>query len=102
MNTEKIFTDGMIAKKPSPKAPDYIIAELSIKSRDFYEFMKKHTKDGWLNITVKEARNGKFYSELNTFTPNSKKRPESNPQQDQSNSQGYLKANDGFSDDIPF
>ena len=102
MNTEKIFTDGMIAKKPSQKAPDYIIAELSIKSQDFYEFMKKHTKDGWLNITVKEARSGKFYSELNTFTPNSKKRPESNPQQAQSNSQGYPKADDGFSDDIPF
>ncbi len=65
---DKLFADGLIVKKRK-NAPDYVICSLSVKCRDFFEFMKKHQKDGWLNLDVKESKNHKFYAEVDTWEP---------------------------------
>lgn len=66
---EVIFADGMIFKKPHEKAPEFIKGNISIKSKDFVAFLKKHTKeDGWVNLDLKKSREGKLYLALNTFS----------------------------------
>mgnify|MGYP003443094076 FL=1 len=65
---EKTFAEGMIAKKPSEKAPDFIKANISIKTAEFITFLNNHTKaDGWINLDVKEGKSGKWYVELNEW-----------------------------------
>lgn len=66
---ETIFIDGLIAKKPGEKAPEYIVANLSVKVDEFTAFAQKHARNGWINITVKESKGGKFYGELDTYEP---------------------------------
>lgn len=57
----------MIAKKPHPNAPSFVIANISVKVEDFAPFMEENAKGGWLNIGIKEAKSGKFYAELDTW-----------------------------------
>lgn len=66
---DNIFVDGMIAKKPHEKAPDFVKANLSVKLGDFIRFADPHKKNGWVNIVIKEGRSGKYYAELDTYEP---------------------------------
>ena len=68
---EKVFADGMIAKRREG-SPDFVISELSFKVDEFKAFLDKHSKNGWVNTTIKQAKSGKFYGELNTFEPKKK------------------------------
>ncbi len=76
---EKIFADGMIFKNPRQGAPEFIKGSISIKAREFVDFLTKNkahmSESGWFNIDVKEAKSGKIYCELNTWKP---KKQESN------------------------
>ena len=66
---EKVFPNGMIFKQPNQGAPEYVKGKLSIKVDDFKEFLDKYVENGWVNIDLKESREGKFYSELDTWKP---------------------------------
>lgn len=68
MSDEKIFVDGMIAKR-HPNSPDFVKCNLSLKMKDLIAFAKQHHKDGWLNVQVKESKGGKIYAELDTWEP---------------------------------
>lgn len=69
-STEKVFTNGLIFKAPSEKAPDFVRGSLSVKVADFVAFLQEHeTNSGWVNIDIKESREGKLYCELNTYKP---------------------------------
>ena len=63
------FIEGMIAKKPHEKAPAFVKVNLSVKIADFLFFANRHSKNGWMNITIKESKGGKFYAELDTYEP---------------------------------
>jgi len=63
---EKIFADGFLFKR-NEKAPDFVVGRISIKVEDAIAFMKKHEKNGWVNLGVKTARSGNFYIDLDTF-----------------------------------
>ncbi len=65
---EKVFADGFSFKR-NENAPEFVTGRLSIKVDDAINFMKKHVKNGWLNLNVKKARTGNFYLELDTYTP---------------------------------
>ena len=67
--TDKIFANGLIAKQPHMKAPDFVKVNLSVKVSDFKAYMDEHQVDGWCNIQVKESKGGKWYAEKDTFTP---------------------------------
>jgi len=66
---EKIFADGFSFKYPSDKAPQFVIGKLSVKVDDAKAFLEKHQDGGWVNLEIKEAKNGKPYVELNSFKP---------------------------------
>jgi len=67
MPKENIFIDGMMIKPPSEKAPDFIKGSISVKCKEFNEFMKAHQNEGWLNIDIKKSKGGKLYLALNTY-----------------------------------
>jgi hypothetical protein len=66
--TDKIFADGLFFKKPSEKAPSFIIGNLSVNVEKFTKFIQEQqTERGWVNLDIKESRNGTIYVELNTY-----------------------------------
>lgn len=97
MSTEQTeFVDGLIAKPPHAKAPDFVKASLSIKREALIAWLQG--RDGeWVNLDVKESRNGKWYASVNDWKPkegNQERAPRPQPEQ-----------TDGFEDDpdgIPF
>lgn len=68
MSDEKIFADGFIAKR-SDKAPDFVTCSLSIKVSEAVTFLQDNARDNWVNLQVKQAKNGKYYVELDTWQP---------------------------------
>lgn len=72
---EKTFADGVIFKR-SNNAPDFVIGNLSIKVSEFAKFVKAHAKNDWLNLQVKQSKDGKYYVELDTWQPDKNKTPE--------------------------
>lgn len=62
------FVDGLIVKAPNPKAPDFVKASISIKREELIDWLSSRSGD-WVNIDVKESRNGKWYAAVNTYQP---------------------------------
>ena len=65
---EKIFADGFVFKR-NEKAPDFVVGGISVKVEDAVAFLRKHDKNGWVNLQVKNSQGGKYYIELDTFEP---------------------------------
>jgi hypothetical protein len=70
---EKIFADGMMFKRPREGAPDFVKGAISVKVDSFTEFIKKHNKNNWVNLDLKESKEGKLYLELNTWEKSEQK-----------------------------
>lgn len=64
---DKIFADGIMFKRPREGAPEFVKGSVSIKVAEFVPFVEKHTKEGWVNLDLKESMNGKLYLQLNTW-----------------------------------
>ena len=62
------FVDGLMAKKPNEKAPDFVKCALSIKRTDLIAWLTGQ-KDDWINVQVKESKGGKWYAEVDTWKP---------------------------------
>jgi hypothetical protein len=78
MAEDKIFANGFIFKR-NPKAPDFVIGNISIKSEEAIQFIKDHTKNGWVNLKINKSQGGKPYIELDTWeSTNNKSVPPSN------------------------
>lgn len=67
---DKIFVNGIVVKR-SDNAPEYVLANLSIKRTDLIEFLRQQDSD-WLNVALKRAKSGKCYAELDTWKPTEK------------------------------
>jgi len=76
MAEEKIFADGFVFKR-NENAPDFVVGRISIKVNEAIEFIKKHEKNGWVNLGVKTARSGNYYIDLDTFESNDSSKKES-------------------------
>lgn len=74
-NTETEFVDGLIAKAPHDKAPEFVKARLSIKREELIEWLDSRGED-WINVDIKEARSGKWYAAVDPWKP---ERQESKP-----------------------
>ena len=72
---EKIFADGIMFKRPNAKAPSFVKGSLSLKVVELTAFMNKHSKNGWVNLSLKESSAGKLYLELDTWEPTQKVNP---------------------------
>lgn len=68
---EPIFADGLMWKDPHEKAPNFIKGALIVNAEKFNDFMKANmqhaSEKGWLNIDMKESKNGAIYFQLNTW-----------------------------------
>lgn len=76
------FVKGMIAKAPRSGAPDFVKLSLSIKRDEFLDWMADQDGD-WINIDVKESKNGKWYCAVDSWRPNSEKSGQSDRPQRQ-------------------
>ena len=77
MADEMEFPKGLMVKKPRDDAPDFVIASISIKREELIEWLSG--KDGdWINLDVKEAKSGHWYSSVNTFKPKQESKPGAN------------------------
>lgn len=71
MAEEKIFADGFSFKRKE-NAPEFVIGRVSIKIDEAIAFLTKHSKNGWVNLEVKNGRSGNPYMELDNFEPKPK------------------------------
>ena len=63
------FPKGFIFKKPHENAPDFVKGKVSIKMDEFIEWARANHKNGWVNIDLKESREGKYYAAKDDFEP---------------------------------
>ena len=71
MAEEKTFADGFVFKR-NETAPDFVVGNLSLKVDEASAFIKSNAKNGWVNLSIKQARSGNYYVELDTFEPKGK------------------------------
>ena len=90
------FVDGLIVKAPSPKAPDFVKASISIKVADLGVWLRAKHKAGeqWVNIDVKVSKAGKWYAAVSTYKPKAK-----DAEPEPKKPAGHF---DDLDDDIPF
>ena len=65
---DKVFVNGLMAKKPNEKAPDWVKCNLSIKREELAAWLTSQT-DEWINVQVCESKGGKWYAEVDTWKP---------------------------------
>ncbi len=75
------FVDGMIVKPPHEKAPSFVKAQISIKVEDMGKWLRGKYKAGdeWVNLDVKESKNGKWYAAVSNFKPKAKEETAKKP-----------------------
>ncbi len=66
--SDNIYPDGLFVAPPRDGAPEFVKARISIKKTAFLAFLDAYP-DEWMNIDVKSGREGKWYSQLNTWKP---------------------------------
>lgn len=71
MANETKFVNGLWFNQPNGNAPDFIIADMSIHVDNFIKWLKQQetTEKGYVKITGKRSKDGKYYAELNTWKP---------------------------------
>lgn len=77
MADEIEFPKGFIVKAPRDNAPDFVKASISIKREELIEWLSSKEGD-WINLDVKEAKSGHWYSSVNTFKPKQETKPGAN------------------------
>lgn len=78
---EKIFVDGLFYSLPNTKAPEWVIANLSINVKKLTEFLQKQEAErGWVNIDVKKSKSGSIYCEVSTYKPKSRGNSQPSPE----------------------
>jgi hypothetical protein len=65
---DKVFVDGLMAKKPSDRAPDWVKCNISIKREELSEWLAGQN-DEWINVQVCEGKGGKWYAEVDSWKP---------------------------------
>ena len=68
MPQDKVFPTGMYASAPREGAPDFVKGRVSFKVADFTKFLATQ-EDEWLNVDIKQGREGKWYAQVDTWKP---------------------------------
>jgi hypothetical protein len=66
---ENKFVDGLFAKPPHERAPDFVKGRLSIKPAQFMDWLNQHVGKEWLNLDIKVSKDGKWYCAVNDYDP---------------------------------
>lgn len=69
--SEASFVPGLFAKAPRDNAPDFVKGSVSIKVEEVGKFLREVYAKGeeWLNLDLKESRDGKYYLQINDWKP---------------------------------
>jgi|DEB0MinimDraft_12_1074336.scaffolds.fasta_scaffold00480_18 LEA14-like dessication related protein len=68
---EKDFAKGLFVKESNV---DFVKFKISIKKDEFTQWYKEKLQnkdEDWINLDVKESKEGKWYTEVNTWKPKS-------------------------------
>ena len=65
---EKVFVDGLMAKKPHANAPEWVKCNINIKREELLAWLSAQSED-WINLQVCESKRGKWYAEVDTWKP---------------------------------
>jgi len=68
MENQAEFLNGLIVKKPREGAPDFVKGSISIKREELIQALSAKS-DEWINLDIKESRDGKLYAQVNTWKP---------------------------------
>ncbi len=82
------FADGFVFKR-NDNAPEFVVGGLSVKVEEAIPFLKENSKNGWVNLSIKLSKGGKYYIDIDTWEP-----------QEQGEPAGSMDDDDG--DDLPF
>jgi len=72
------FIQGLYVDAPRDGAPDFVKGSITFKRKELGNWLREQTDD-WINIDVKESKEGKWYAALNDFKPDSSKKKASSP-----------------------
>lgn len=67
--SENKFIDGLFARDPHQNAPDFVKGRLSIKPQQFNDWLQAYLDEEWINIDIKESKEGKWYCAINDYKP---------------------------------
>ena len=77
---DRVFAPAMNWSQPREGAPDFVKAKLGIKTDEFITFLKENAKpSGWINFEMKQAQDGRYYYELETWEPKPQASEEDTP-----------------------
>ncbi|KGQ19871.1 hypothetical protein LF41_2378 [Lysobacter dokdonensis DS-58] len=71
MSNDTKFIEGLIAKAPHEKAPEYVKAKLSIKREELIAWLQSQTGE-WINADVKVSQQGKWYVQVDQWRADGK------------------------------
>jgi hypothetical protein len=95
---EKKFPEGISVFQPNDKAPEWVIANLSIRPEEFKKWLDENkeavSERGFLRLDIKNSKKGSYYLEVNTY-----KKQEADVVQETANAIADGEINP---DDIPF
>ena len=86
---DKEFVNGLIAKAPNEKAPEWIKCTLSINRENLIAWLSGKTGE-WINVDVKVSQKEVWYCEVNNWKPKAVSQ------------RGKDQAGDVFNDDLTF
>lgn len=101
MSDEKIFAQGFLFKR-NDRAPDFVVGSLSIKLEEAIPFLEDHEKNGWVNLSIKQSKGGKYYLDLDTFEPKGDKPVSKYSKKAQEPSKPTESFDDDDEDGLPF
>lgn len=90
------FVSGLFVKQPHEKAPDFVKCTISIKRADLGNWLRGKD-DEWINLQVKESREGKWYACVDNWKPD-----KNTTRQSISTEAVDDKGQFNYDDDIPF
>lgn len=66
------FPKGLMVKAPRTGAPDFVKMSISIKVAELQEWLSTKQTE-WVNLDVKESKEGKLYAAVNNWKPDGSK-----------------------------
>lgn len=65
---ENKFIKGLFVNNPSDKAPDFVVAKMSISADTFIPFLKDNVDGkGYMRFDILKSKEGKLYAKLDDF-----------------------------------
>lgn len=61
------FLKGLTIKPPHSSAPAFVKGKISINVNDLIESLRENSNDGWVNLDLKESKDGKLYFQIDTY-----------------------------------